>query len=542
MKTACSCLHCRATVKVPAKFLGTSIACPRCGNRFVASAPGTSQIPPPPPPRVPAQTPPAQPARTSAPVQPFPANIPAAVSVARPAIITAAPATGRPNWVYPAAAASALVAVTAAFLIGKAGSISQPVSAAPQTPVVQPRVPAARKAPAQKLKPPPEAAEPADSPDVAKTELPAAAPKELSAKELFEKVSGAVALIEMHGSNGQQLGLGSGFFVDAEGTLVTNAHVALADGTAFLLVKLPDGTTYFADEVSAFSREDDIAVVKVKAKNMPFVKLCEKPPQPGERAVAIGNPLGLKSTISEGLVSAVREDEAKKRSLIQTTAAISHGSSGGPLLNDRGEVMGVTTLNITGGQSLNFAVPAATVAALLAAKPERKKLAAVATSQPGLLPDGQLPVAYVIDKKILTGLKRVAVVVEDLHHEVQVAGLLRDNLQTNAELKLRTLGVPVRDIADADKDERKAYIYVSVGSVGPMPSGQIAYSVRVELKELVALTSPVDKRIVTTTAATWGCPGITGFAPRSEIAEVVKNCVQDMVNKFANDYLAANPK
>lgn len=192
---------------------------------------------------------------------------------------------------------------------------------------------------------------------------------------LFEKVSPAVAWIEVRSHVGQTFALGTGFFVDSKGTLVTNCHVALAEGAAFLVVRLPDETTYFADEILAVDRENDLAVVKVKASGTPSLEVCSTLPQIGEKVFAIGNPRGLQNTISEGLVSGLRGPE--QQACIQTTAAISPGSSGGPLVNDRGEAIGVTTFYLSEGQNLNFAMPAALVAELLNKKEGPQKLAAL---------------------------------------------------------------------------------------------------------------------------------------------------------------------
>lgn len=135
-------------------------------------------------------------------------------------------------------------------------------------------------------------------------------------------------------------------------------------------------------------RKNDLAAVKVKASGTPSLELASKLPEIAEKVFAIGNPKGLQNTISEGLVSGLRGPE--RQSCIQTTAAISPGSSGGPLVNARGEVVGVTTFYLSEGQNLNFAMPAALVAELLTQKTTPQKIAAAA-GDPRQLPSAAAP-------------------------------------------------------------------------------------------------------------------------------------------------------
>jgi S1-C subfamily serine protease len=108
----------------------------------------------------------------------------------------------------------------------------------------------------------------------------------------------------------------------------------------------------------------DVAVVKVEANNLPTVKIGHSNTlQPGETAIAIGNPLGLDNTVTEGIISATGRSSGqvgipdKRVNFIQTDAAINPGNSGGPLLNQQGEVIGINTAIIQGAQGLGFAIP-----------------------------------------------------------------------------------------------------------------------------------------------------------------------------------------
>ena len=156
-------------------------------------------------------------------------------------------------------------------------------------------------------------------------------------------------------------GTGSGFILSTDGKILTNAHVVA--GTDTVDVTLRDGRT-FAGKVEGSDSVTDVAVVKISAKNLPVVKIGQSEQlQPGQWAIAIGNPLGLDNTVTAGIISAIGRTSSqvgvpdKRVSFIQTDAAINPGNSGGPLLNDRGEVIGVNTAIRADAQGLGFAIP-----------------------------------------------------------------------------------------------------------------------------------------------------------------------------------------
>ncbi|MBF2034770.1 MAG: trypsin-like peptidase domain-containing protein [Leptolyngbyaceae cyanobacterium T60_A2020_046] len=156
-------------------------------------------------------------------------------------------------------------------------------------------------------------------------------------------------------------GTGSGFIIDASGTIVTNAHVI--EGADQVVVTLRDGRE-FPGRVVGEDPLTDVAVIQVEASNLPTVPLGDSDTlRPGEWAIAIGNPLGLDNTVTAGIISATGRSSSqirvpdKRVSFIQTDAAINPGNSGGPLLNERGEVIGVNTAIIGGAQGLGFAIP-----------------------------------------------------------------------------------------------------------------------------------------------------------------------------------------
>jgi Flp pilus assembly protein TadD len=186
----------------------------------------------------------------------------------------------------------------------------------------------------------------------------------LSAEQVFSRVSPAVVRVVVRDREFKEIGLGSGFFVTADGLLVTNHHVVR--GAVFATVLRADGSTLFVDGILALDADHDLAVLKVGGTGLPCLEVAPAAAPPvGTRVYAIGNPQGLTNTLSEGLVSGIRQEGGEVRG-IQTTAAISPGSSGGPLVDVQGRVVGVMTAFLADGQALNFAVPAAAVRALLA--------------------------------------------------------------------------------------------------------------------------------------------------------------------------------
>ena len=158
-----------------------------------------------------------------------------------------------------------------------------------------------------------------------------------------------------------QKGLGSGFVVSSDGLILTNAHVV--EGSNQVKVTLKNGQTY-QGKVMGTDSLTDLAVIKIEANSLPAITFADSDNlQPGEWAIAIGNPLGLDNTVTTGIVSATGRSSAqvgvadKRVSFIQTDAAINPGNSGGPLLNAQGEVIGINTAIIQNAPGLGFAIP-----------------------------------------------------------------------------------------------------------------------------------------------------------------------------------------
>jgi S1-C subfamily serine protease len=149
-------------------------------------------------------------------------------------------------------------------------------------------------------------------------------------------------------------GSGSGFFTDANGTIVTSYHVIEYAST--IDVDMPDGSKYTVTNIIAFDEMLDLAILKIDTTAAPALTICKDSSQVGEPAYANGSALGtLEGTFTSGTISSISRD-VNGISCIQTDAAISSGNSGGPLVNRYGEVIGVNAMSYTGGENLNLAV------------------------------------------------------------------------------------------------------------------------------------------------------------------------------------------
>ena len=158
-------------------------------------------------------------------------------------------------------------------------------------------------------------------------------------------------------------GTGSGFFVDSEGTIVTNFHVI--DMAEEISVEVNSGAVYQVEKVVDFSNVYDLAILKVDVTNHPYLEFCDEPVRTGEQVYAVGSALGtLTGTFTAGIVSSTKRTYGLIE-CIQMDAAISRGNSGGPLVNVYGEVVGINTAKYTNGENLNLAIKPSTLGTLL---------------------------------------------------------------------------------------------------------------------------------------------------------------------------------
>jgi S1-C subfamily serine protease len=186
---------------------------------------------------------------------------------------------------------------------------------------------------------------------------------------LVKRVKPAVVAIATYDANGEALMTGSGFFL-RPGQVVTNLHVIRGAVRAEIKTLEGKGKIFPVNGTLAVDEEGDLALLSVE---MPVervargTELAKELPDEGETIFVIGNPLKLEGSVSDGIVSAVREVPNSYR-IIQITAPISHGNSGSPVFNLKGQVLGVVTVKVTNGQNINLAIAAARVAELTAGK------------------------------------------------------------------------------------------------------------------------------------------------------------------------------
>jgi tetratricopeptide (TPR) repeat protein len=181
--------------------------------------------------------------------------------------------------------------------------------------------------------------------------------------DLVRRIKPSAVAIETFDQRGEKLSRGSGFFVEAD-RIVTNRHVL--EGAHRAEVHSSTGAIFPVKGVLAVDAEGDIALLKIEVPATTQIRplpLDKTSPQEGESVVVIGNPLGLEGSVTNGIVSAVRDIPTFGR-IIQITAPISSGSSGSPVVNMQGQVIGIATLQITGGQSVNFAIPSERISQL----------------------------------------------------------------------------------------------------------------------------------------------------------------------------------
>ena len=193
-----------------------------------------------------------------------------------------------------------------------------------------------------------------------------------TAPQIAEKALAATVYLEMQDSKGVPLGFGSGFFV-GDNLIATNYHVieGAARGTAKLVGQF---STYTIEGVTATDQTNDLALLKVTMSGIKPLPLGNSSDvKIGETVYVAGNPKGLEGTFSNGIISSRRDPYTKER--LQMTAPISPGSSGGPVLNSKGEVIGVSFMTLVGGQNLNFAIPSRYLTELLTESTPAKPLA-----------------------------------------------------------------------------------------------------------------------------------------------------------------------
>lgn len=201
----------------------------------------------------------------------------------------------------------------------------------------------------------------------------------LSTADIAAAATPATVTILAIGAADDTMALGSGFIIRKNGVIVTNYHVLRGASSAIVLLASKERFT----RVSVLDADStlDLALLKIPGAGLPTLATRTTIPRVGEKVIAIGSPLGLAQTVSDGILSATRM--ASGHEMVQITAPISHGSSGGAVLDAQGRVFAISTSLVSDGQALNFAIPVRYALGLLGDDPHPRQIAEVFRSGDG---------------------------------------------------------------------------------------------------------------------------------------------------------------
>ena len=179
--------------------------------------------------------------------------------------------------------------------------------------------------------------------------------KNLTITELAQIAEPCVFLVNTFDYKGNGIGLGTGFFIESSGIGVSNYHVF--EGGKSWTIQTSDDNTYDVTDILEYSEDFDYVIFQVEnIRQFPTLPVAQSTPLKGEDIIVLGNPRGLESTLTRGIVSSIRERKGVHDALIQVDAAISPGSSGSPVINLKGEVIGIATMKLLECENCNFAM------------------------------------------------------------------------------------------------------------------------------------------------------------------------------------------
>jgi serine protease Do len=201
---------------------------------------------------------------------------------------------------------------------------------------------------------------------------------------IAKQVLPSTVLIQTYDANGNLIAQGSGFFISERGGIVTCYHVMRGYSSAN--VTTSDKKEYRVKNITAINKTNDLIKISLSTTehNFSSLKLNTTPVEIGQEIIVVGEPLGLENTVSNGIVSAMRGNAT------QITAPVSPGSSGGPVVNMKGEVIGIVSAQMKFGQNLNFAIPASLISTMKPAS--TKQIKELLEPMPGVLPDDSKPI------------------------------------------------------------------------------------------------------------------------------------------------------
>lgn len=200
--------------------------------------------------------------------------------------------------------------------------------------------------------------------------------QDLKPEELFEKYQDAIVVVYSYDFDNNPKAQGSGVIINDRGWVITNFHIFEGCQRMDLVHK---GDTIKYTDIIGVDIEKDLVIMKIESGTYPDIKLSEKDPKVGQKVYAIGSPMGLENSMSEGIVSGNRTEVGKKKqNFVQITASLSPGSSGGAVLNSYGELIGISSMGLREGNNLNFAIPVSDILKVkLDSYNEKKKIEAL---------------------------------------------------------------------------------------------------------------------------------------------------------------------
>lgn len=395
------------------------------------------------------------------------------------------------------------------------------------------------------------------------SERPTAA-RTLTAKQIAAQSLPSVVLIVCDDKESDEKVIGSGFFVD-KGVVVTNYHVIRGMKRGIVHVAVgpnKEKRNFRIARILGFDEEADLAILSVpsaRGVDIPALEIVPGDPEVGETVYALGNPEGLVGTISPGIVSAgLRMKEKNAR--IQVTAPISEGSSGGPLVNEQGKVIGVMVSTLSGGQNLNFAVPSSLIKALVGrvefptskvndldlvnqmsgSAPRDWEWGALSSgSAPGIstsqarCPEETTKVAKSL-AETLRGLKGIQVVVERSSDE-NFSSQIVDMATAKTRIELPLLRNKVKVVRNSGFEPGGAYLYWNATCLDTGRGYACAY--KLELNQNVR--SDVDKTLMIIGVPTWSKAGIF-TASYSNARTYYLETIESLVDEFLVDFIQAN--